>query len=287
MKISRLVLVCALGVAGLSLGACGRFGDSFGGAMDREMSPETREQLIAGGTLADPNRETLFDLFTNADDPNVTVEVNRYLWNASLEILELSGCRLRAEGAKWLGDAVAKCASLRRLGVSRNSLGDKGVFELTSRGLDCTASLEALDLRHNAIGPEGAKRLKGSLERRCVTVRVLELEGNKLEEEETRALAETARRERARPPPPPRRPKPEPVSFPEKTASGRPRDETSASKVRERKKGPRLALRLRRRRERRRERQNLRSRFRSKARRTRVPGRRRTPRWRPCRLCRR
>jgi hypothetical protein len=148
---------------------------------------------------------------------------------ASLEILELSGCRLRAEGAKWLGDAVAKCASLRRLGVSRNSLGDKGVFELTSRGLDCTASLEALDLRHNAIGPEGAKRLKGSLERRCVTVRVLELEGNKLEEEETRALAETARRERARPPPPPRRPKPEPVSFPEKTASGRPRA-TSASR---------------------------------------------------------
>ena len=148
---------------------------------------------------------------------------------ASLEILELSGCRLRAEGAKWLGDAVAKCASLRRLGVSRNSLGDKGVFELTSRGLDCNASLEALDLRHNAIGPEGAKRLKGSLERRCVTVRVLELEGNKLEEEETRALAETARRERARPPPPPRRPKPEPVSFPEKTASGRPRA-TSASR---------------------------------------------------------
>jgi Ran GTPase-activating protein (RanGAP) involved in mRNA processing and transport len=148
---------------------------------------------------------------------------------ASLEILELSGCRLRAEGAKWLGDAVAKCASLRRLGVSRNSLGDKGVFELTSRGLDCTASLEALDLRHNAIGPEGAKRLKGSLERRCVTVRVLELEGNKLEEEETRALAETARRERARPPPPARRPKPEPVSFPEKTASGRPRA-TSASR---------------------------------------------------------
>ena len=88
MKISRLVLICALGVAGLSLGACGRFGDSFGGAMDREMSPETRDQLVASGALADPNRETLFDLFTNADDPNVTVEVNRYLWNASLEILD-------------------------------------------------------------------------------------------------------------------------------------------------------------------------------------------------------
>ena len=141
---------------------------------------------------------------------------------ASLETLELSGCRLRAEGAKWLGDAVARCASLRRLGVSRNSLGDKGVFELVSRGLDVTTGLSSLDLRHNAIGPEGAKRLRVSLERRCVTVRALEMEGNKLEEDETRALAETARRERARPPPPPKaRPKPEKVS--ETTPAPRPR----------------------------------------------------------------
>jgi len=134
---------------------------------------------------------------------------------ASLEILELSGCRLRAEGAKWLGDAVAKCATLRRLGVSRNSLGDKGVFELTSRGLDFTTSLSALDLSHNAVGPEGARRLRVALERRCVTVRALEMEGNKLEEDELCALVETARRERAPPPPPPRRLKPE--TGPEKT----------------------------------------------------------------------
>ena len=134
---------------------------------------------------------------------------------ASLEILELSGCRLRAEGAKWLGDAVAKCATLRRLGVSRNSLGDKGVFELTSRGLDFTTSLSALDLSHNAVGPEGARRLRVALERKCVTVRALEMEGNKLEEDELCALVETARRERARPPPPPRRLKPE--TGPEKT----------------------------------------------------------------------
>lgn len=28
-----------------------------------------------------------FDLFTSDDDPNVTVEVNKYIWNASLEVL--------------------------------------------------------------------------------------------------------------------------------------------------------------------------------------------------------
>ena len=29
----------------------------------------------------------MFDLFSNADDPNVTLEVNRYLWAASLDVL--------------------------------------------------------------------------------------------------------------------------------------------------------------------------------------------------------
>lgn len=39
---------------------------------------------------AENNRRTsrLFDLFENRDDPNTTIEVNRYIWNASLEILD-------------------------------------------------------------------------------------------------------------------------------------------------------------------------------------------------------
>jgi len=32
-------------------------------------------------------RGTLWDLFSNNDDPNVTVEVNKYIWNASLDVL--------------------------------------------------------------------------------------------------------------------------------------------------------------------------------------------------------
>ncbi len=30
---------------------------------------------------------TLMDLFENRDDPNTTVEVNRYLWNATMDVL--------------------------------------------------------------------------------------------------------------------------------------------------------------------------------------------------------
>ncbi|NNK79467.1 MAG: DUF3576 domain-containing protein, partial [Litoreibacter sp.] len=37
--------------------------------------------------LDDPNRASFFDLFNTRDDPNVTLEVNKYLWNASLDVL--------------------------------------------------------------------------------------------------------------------------------------------------------------------------------------------------------
>src|SRR6187402_238298 len=32
-------------------------------------------------------KSTLFDLLGNKDDPNTTLQVNKYIWNASLEIL--------------------------------------------------------------------------------------------------------------------------------------------------------------------------------------------------------
>jgi len=47
-----------------------------------------RQQLQAEGLLQDDSRETIFDLFTGGPDESATVEVNRYLWRASLEILD-------------------------------------------------------------------------------------------------------------------------------------------------------------------------------------------------------
>lgn len=66
-----------------SLAACGgtRLGDMFGrGEPVEEQRPLER---------ASAQREsTIWDLFSNADSPNTTVEVNRYLWNATLEVLD-------------------------------------------------------------------------------------------------------------------------------------------------------------------------------------------------------
>lgn len=77
------------------LAGCG--GGGFGGGLfgggartqEVQTSGNTRLGLNDDGHVVPiEERETLFDLFDAGDDPNVTVEVNRYLWNASLEILD-------------------------------------------------------------------------------------------------------------------------------------------------------------------------------------------------------
>lgn len=78
------------------LASCGGGGGLFGGGggggaenlLTNEMTPETRRRLEASGVLLDSDRETIWDLFDGGADPNTTVEVNRYLWNASLDILD-------------------------------------------------------------------------------------------------------------------------------------------------------------------------------------------------------
>ncbi len=68
------LLVCVGAISG-----CGSF------ANDRE---DANTQLRSEGLLVDGERETIWDLFGGGADSSVTVEVNRYLWRASLEILD-------------------------------------------------------------------------------------------------------------------------------------------------------------------------------------------------------
>ena len=76
-----------------------------GGALDIGrpggiFSPRAPEGRVSEGTLrqrentppelnraARRERGTIWDLFENRDDPNVTVEVNKYIWYASLDVL--------------------------------------------------------------------------------------------------------------------------------------------------------------------------------------------------------
>ena len=86
LTIIRLLLTGFLAVAVAGCGGKGPIGGSSGSATSEA---PTRENPTGG------KRQTIWDLFTNADDPNVTIAVNKYIWNASLDVLNF----LPVEGA--------------------------------------------------------------------------------------------------------------------------------------------------------------------------------------------
>ena len=59
-------------------------------------------------------------------------------------------------------------------------------------GLESAKSLVELDVRDNAIGPEGAKRLTTALRTKNFTLRALAFSGNKLDDAKTDALVALA-----------------------------------------------------------------------------------------------
>ncbi len=82
----KLAMRSALGVVVATLAACSQ-GTSLTGRTS-EAADAVREQQVNEALGRDANTETIWDLFTNADNPNVTVEVNRYIWNAALDVLD-------------------------------------------------------------------------------------------------------------------------------------------------------------------------------------------------------
>ena len=67
-----------------SLSACGMLGRAGGGSYD----PKVQAELSRENREAAKGRQTgIGQLFRKSDNPNTTVEVNKYLWKASLDIL--------------------------------------------------------------------------------------------------------------------------------------------------------------------------------------------------------
>ncbi len=94
-----LLLACA----GLLAACSGGIGSSGGGlfapsaAADAAADPQAAavadgqsylDAQNAAQGAAQARRSTIWDLFSNANDPNTTVEVNKYIWRASLEVLD-------------------------------------------------------------------------------------------------------------------------------------------------------------------------------------------------------
>lgn len=114
MKVRKVMRGAILAGAVATLASCGGIGSGDSGLFRRK-APPTADEAIANqearqaaldrqrGTdeglaiksrsrtesaAANRNRKRFFDLFRNSADPNNTVEVNKYLWQASLEVLD-------------------------------------------------------------------------------------------------------------------------------------------------------------------------------------------------------
>ena len=88
MGFKSVLRATALLTVALAVSGCGGgFGNMFqSGERSRAAAAEIHEEHRRAAGVS--RQSTVWDLFTGGHDPNVTVEVNKYLWNASLEILD-------------------------------------------------------------------------------------------------------------------------------------------------------------------------------------------------------
>ena len=99
MNLHRWARVALMGGVVMSLSACGSgfgsglFRSNASPSMPSEETLDRRERALAQraalerATGDEQQGSTLFGLFSNSDDPNTTVEVNKYLWVAAQDVL--------------------------------------------------------------------------------------------------------------------------------------------------------------------------------------------------------
>lgn len=98
MILHRIVRAVLIGSLVTTLSACGggfASGDSglfrrnpdAGNAKDNEFQYRSTGGKHRASVTGANKRSNIWDLLTQKDDPNTTVEVNKYLWNAALDVL--------------------------------------------------------------------------------------------------------------------------------------------------------------------------------------------------------
>ena len=94
MRFHRSIHVALALTLVFGLSACGSgggLGGLFGGGAQRQSVTEigqAESDRALGITRTGPgNRSTFRDLFSKGDNPSTTVKVNKYIWNAALDVL--------------------------------------------------------------------------------------------------------------------------------------------------------------------------------------------------------
>lgn len=132
---------------------------------DSNQSSGANQAYLAGSeTKGAETKSSLFDLFENSADPNTKIEVNKYLWNAALEILDFlpvqevdpfSGIFITGYGTPPGGNRSYRAAvyiqdpalDARSLNVALQASGGRAVSAQTQRAVEDAILTRARQLR--------------------------------------------------------------------------------------------------------------------------------------------
>lgn len=85
--VSVSLSACGGGSGVFGSGGSGIFGGGNNERRENDNNGFSRDYDSAARANAVQRGSSIFDLFRNNEDPNVTLKVNKYLWNASLDVL--------------------------------------------------------------------------------------------------------------------------------------------------------------------------------------------------------
>ncbi|MGD9916835.1 MAG: DUF3576 domain-containing protein [Paenirhodobacter sp.] len=183
MKSSHILRVAsALGLS-LALAGCGGIssGKLFGGS-SRQVAqtdangkpyPNAAAQSHLSGynqSIMDANnpaakkQSSVWDLFSNKDDPNITVEVNKYLWNASLEVLDFLPIQ-----------SVDPFSGLIVTGYGTPPGGGrayKATIHITDPALDARSLKVSLESRGGSVSPDTVRAVEDAILTRARQLRI-------------------------------------------------------------------------------------------------------------------
>ncbi|WP_444453878.1 DUF3576 domain-containing protein [Rhodobacter capsulatus] len=162
-KATSLRTAAVLGVA-FALAGCGGTSSgklfSWGGAAKAPQKQETAFDKFN----PQPKQSTLFDLFSNNQDPNVSLAVNKYLWNASLEVLDFLPI-----------ESVDPFSGLIVTGYGTPPGGGKAyraTIHVTDPALDARSLKVSLESRGGAVAPETVRAVEDAILTRARQLRI-------------------------------------------------------------------------------------------------------------------
>lgn len=85
-RFAKPVVALALITALASCG--GGFRGMFSGDNRMRAQQSAADEIVNERIRTTGRRDSIWDLFTNRQDPGTALEVNRYIWNAALEVLD-------------------------------------------------------------------------------------------------------------------------------------------------------------------------------------------------------